>query len=97
MEDYIEGGMKIMDNLTAPKMLTEKHKDDSTTLSKHMGELFTPAEVAGFLKVNLMTIYNWVKTGKLSCHVLTRGKRKTTVRFDLSQIEDFIQSKQRRK
>ena len=74
----------------------EDHADESTALMKQLGELHTPEEVARFLKVNQMTIYNWVKTGKLDCHVLSRGKRKSTVRFDLSQIKEFIQYKQHR-
>jgi len=77
---------------------TSIHKKGSgpTGLGQHFGELYTPEEVASFLKVNQMTVYNWVKTGKIECHTLTRGKRKSTVRFDLNQIENFMQSRSRK-
>lgn len=62
-------------------------------LKEILGELYTPEEVAKYLKVHLVTIYNWVKTKKIDCYVLTRGKRKSTVRFDIEQIQRFIQSR----
>ena len=62
-------------------------------LKEILGELYTPDEVAKYLKVHLVTIYNWVKTKKIDCYVLTRGKRKSTVRFDIEQIQRFIQSR----
>ena len=62
-------------------------------LKESLGELYTPEEVAGYLKVNLVTIYNWVKTRKIDCYVLTKGKRKSTVRFDIEHIQRFIQSR----
>lgn len=54
------------------------------------GALYTPEEVAEYLKVAPSTVYNWVKTGKLEGHVLSQGKRKSTVRFDEAQIQRFI-------
>jgi len=59
-------------------------------LQDTLGELYTPEEVAKYLKVNLVTVYNWIKTQKIDCYVLTRGKRKSTVRFDIEQIQRFI-------
>lgn len=53
-------------------------------------ELYTPEEIAKYLKVAPSTIYNWVKTGKLDGYVLSKGKRKSTVRFDKDQIQQFI-------
>ena len=50
-------------------------------------------DVAGYLKVHLVTVYNWVKTRKIECYVLTKGKRKSTVRFDIEQIQKFIRSR----
>ena len=32
---------------------------------KRMGEYFTPQEVAGKLKVNIHTVYRWIREGKL--------------------------------
>jgi len=61
-------------------------------LKETLGELYTPEEVAGYLKVHQVTVYNWVKTKKIDCYVLTKGKRKSTVRFDIEQIQRFIQS-----
>lgn len=60
------------------------------------GELFTPEEVAEYLKVHKVTVYNWVKLKMIDCYVLTQGKRKTTVRFDAEQIESFVLSRYRR-
>jgi excisionase family DNA binding protein len=70
--------------------------NDKITLLKTMcfGELFTPEEVARYLKVDKVTVYSWVKLKKIDCYVLTQGKRKTTVRFDIEQIERFIQSRE---
>jgi len=62
-------------------------------LKETLGELYTPEEVAEYLKVHQVTIYNWVKTKKIDCYVLTQGKRKSTVRFDIEQIQRFIQSR----
>jgi len=62
-------------------------------LNETLGELFTPEEVAEYLKVNLVTVYNWVKTKKIDCYVITKGKRKSTVRFDKQQLQRFIQSR----
>ena len=73
--------------------LMQKKQSGAEELGQHFGELYTPEEVATFLKVNLMTIYNWVKAGKIECHTLTQGKRKSTVRFDKAQIKKFVHSR----
>ncbi|MBN1293473.1 MAG: helix-turn-helix domain-containing protein [Candidatus Latescibacteria bacterium] len=62
-------------------------------LQETLGELFTPEEVAEYFKVHLVTVYNWVKTKKIDCYILTKGTRKSTVRFDIDQIQKFIQSR----
>lgn len=62
-------------------------------LNDSLGELFTPEDISQYFKVSPTTVYNWVKTNKIDYHVLCRGKRKTTVRFDLEQIQRFIQSR----
>ena len=62
-------------------------------LKDTLGELYTPEEVAEYFKVHLVTVYNWIKTKKIDCYVLTRGTRKSTVRFDIDQIQRFIQSR----
>ena len=33
---------------------------------KRMGEYFTPQEVAGKLKVNIHTVYRWIREGRLA-------------------------------
>lgn len=72
------------------------HNNHILVLNEVLGELYTPEEVAEYLKVHPVTVYAWVKTNKINCHVLTKGKRKTTVRFDIEQIQRFIQSKNTR-
>ena len=62
-------------------------------LNETIGELYTPEEVAEYLKVHLVTVYNWVKSKKIDCYILTKGNRKSTVRFDINQIQRFIQSR----
>ncbi len=62
-------------------------------LNETLGKLYTPEEVAEFLKVAPSTVYNWVQTGKIECYVLSRGKRKSTVRFDNQQIQRFMKSR----
>jgi excisionase family DNA binding protein len=57
------------------------------------GELYTPDEVAEYFKVAPSTVYNWAKTGIIEGHVLSQGKRKSTVRFDRDQIQQFMQPK----
>jgi excisionase family DNA binding protein len=61
-----------------------------------IGELYTPAEVAQYLKVTTATVYSWVKLKMIECYVLTKGSRKTTIRFDAEQINNFILARYRR-
>jgi len=74
------------------KNAVEKKYGQPTILTVLPTKLYTPEEVASYLKVAPSTIYNWVKTGKLEGHTLAQGKRKSTVRFDESQILRFMQS-----
>ena len=76
-------------------MLESKKISDNRilVLNEILGELYTPEEVAEYLKVHQVTVYNWVKTKKIDCYILTQGKRKSTVRFDREQIQKFIQSR----
>ena len=62
-------------------------------LNETLGELYTPDEVAGYLKVPLSTVYDWAHKKKIDCYVLSRGKRKSKVRFDIHQIQQFIKSR----
>jgi excisionase family DNA binding protein len=72
---------------------TKNIKADIIAPTEHIGVLYTPGEVAQYLKVAKSTVYFWAQTGKIECHVLSRGKRKNTVRFDSQQIQNFILSK----
>ena len=67
--------------------------DNIRVLKDTFGELFTPEELASYFKVTLVSIYNWVKTKKIDCFILTKGKRKSTVRFNQEHIQKFIQSR----
>lgn len=72
--------------------------DEKTSLVQKIqtGELFTPEEVATYLKVHRVTVYNWVKLKMIDCYVLSKGAKKTTVRFDAEQIENFVLSRYRK-
>jgi excisionase family DNA binding protein len=65
----------------------------STDCNELPTELLTPEELASYLKVSPSTVYNWAKTGKIDCFVLSQGKRKSTVRFAKKHISDFIQKR----
>ena len=67
--------------------------DHILQLNDSIGELFTPKEIAEYFKVNQVTVYNWVKEKKIDCFILTEGKRKSTVRFNIEQIRQFIQAR----
>ena len=58
----------------------EVDKNINVGIISVFGELYSPAEIAELFKVAQSTIYNWIKTGKLEGHILSHGKRKTTVR-----------------
>lgn len=76
-----------------PDNFKKFNTNTNNELAGIFGELYTPEEVSGFLKVALSTVYNWAKTGKIECHVLAQGKRKSTIRFDMNQIKQFLQSR----
>ena len=40
-----------------------------------MSELFTPQEVADKLKLNVRTIYRWIKSGKIKAKKLGESER----------------------
>jgi len=50
-----------------------------------MSKLFTVREVAELLKVNIMTIYRWIKEGKIKQTKIGRS-----VRIDESELNKFI-------
>ena len=62
-------------------------------LNDTIGELYTPEDVAEYLKVSLSTVYDWANKKKIDCYILSQGKRKSKVRFDINQIQRFIKSR----
>jgi excisionase family DNA binding protein len=50
-------------------------------------EFYTPAEVADKLRVNIMTIYRYIKAGKIKAYKL--GKE---FRIDIKEYERFLKS-----
>jgi excisionase family DNA binding protein len=56
--------------------------------SKNMEkEFYTPAEVAEKLRVNIMTIYRYIKAGKINAHKLGKD-----FRIDIKEYERFLKS-----
>jgi len=56
--------------------------------SKNMEkEFYTPAEVAEKLRVNIMTIYRYIKAGKINAHKLGKD-----FRIDVKEYERFLKS-----
>ena len=45
-----------------------------------MSELFTPIEAAKWLKVDRITIYRWIKSGRLQANRLPDGRLRIEVR-----------------
>jgi len=50
-------------------------------------EFYTPAEVAEKLRVNIMTIYRYIKAGKITAHKLGKD-----FRIDVKEYERFLKS-----
>jgi excisionase family DNA binding protein len=50
-------------------------------------EFYTPAEIAEKLRVNIMTIYRYIKAGKIKAYKL--GKE---FRIDVKEYERFLKS-----
>lgn len=50
-------------------------------------EFYTPAEVAENLRVNIMTIYRYIKAGKINAHKLGKD-----FRIDVKEYERFLKS-----
>jgi len=78
-----------------PSNVLQFKPEKQSELTSLFGKLYTPEEVAGFLKVAVSTVYNWAKTGRIKCFTLSEGKRKTTVRFTAGHIEAFLSSQKR--
>ena len=53
--------------------------------SMHKQTFLTAREIAGTLKVNIMTIYRYIKAGKLKAHKI--GKE---FRIEKSMLEQFL-------
>lgn len=50
-------------------------------------EFYTPAEIADNLRVNIMTIYRYIRAGKIKAHKL--GKE---FRINVKEYERFLKS-----
>ena len=50
-------------------------------------EFYTPTEIADKLRVNVMTIYRYIRAGKIKAHKL--GKE---FRIDVKEYERFLKS-----
>lgn len=50
-------------------------------------EFYTPAEIAEKLRVNIMTIYRYIKAGKINAHKLGKD-----FRIDVKEYERFLKS-----
>jgi putative resolvase len=50
-------------------------------------KFYTPAEIAENLRVNIMTIYRYIRAGKIKAHKL--GKE---FRIDVKEYERFLKS-----
>lgn len=50
-------------------------------------EFYTPREVAEKLRVNVMTIYRYIKSGKITAHKI--GKE---FRIEVKEYEKFLES-----
>jgi len=50
-------------------------------------KFYTPAEIAKNLRVNIMTIYRYIRAGKIKAHKL--GKE---FRIDVKEYERFLKS-----
>jgi len=50
-------------------------------------EFYTPAEVAEKLRVNIMTIYRYIKAGKINAHKLGKD-----FRIDVKEYKRFLKS-----
>ena len=53
---------------------------------------YTPQEIATILKVNYMTVYRWIRAGKLEAYQVQKHYR-----IKESDFEKFMESKKRTK
>jgi len=54
--------------------------------------LMTAKQVAEKLGVNYTTIHWYVKQGRLDAVILTKGKKRRTVRFDPVEVQRFVKA-----
>ena len=52
--------------------------------------LYTVKEVAGILRVNRKTIYNWIDQGRIRAVKFTENQKNRYVRIPESAIQNFI-------
>ncbi len=52
--------------------------------------LLTAKQVGQMLGVDYTTVHWWVKQGRLKALILTRGKKRRTIRFEPAEIERFL-------
>lgn len=57
-----------------------------------MAEILTAKEVAGRLKVHLMTVYRWVSSGRLEVSRLPGGG----LRIDAKELDKLLSQRRRR-
>ncbi len=62
-----------------------------------MRKLLTPRELAAILGVKPATIYGWVKARMIPHITISRGRRKSTVRFRESEIESWLRQRRQKK
>lgn len=55
-------------------------------------EFYTPAEIAEKLRVNIMTIYRYIKAGKINAYKLGKD-----FRIEVKEYEKFLKSIQTKK
>ncbi|MCH7803103.1 MAG: helix-turn-helix domain-containing protein [Acidobacteria bacterium] len=58
-------------------------------------KLWTVKELATYLAVRPATIYLWVKQRSIPHLVLSRGTRKSCIRFRPDDIQDWLNQRQR--
>lgn len=57
--------------------------------------MLTAKQVGEMLNVDYSTVHVWVKKGLIRPVILTRGKKRRTIRFERSEVDRFIQAGKR--
>ena len=57
--------------------------------------LWTPKDLAEYLAVKPVTVYEWVKRRRVPHILLSAGKRKETVRFRRQDIDRWLKQRER--